>query len=110
MSIGARLKAERVRLGLSQPELAAIGGVSKNTQVAYEKDASHPDAAYLAATAKAGIDFIYVVTGRRLEELSHDLPSTDMEVLSYWRKLSETDRTIFIQLLGRLSRIKNGDN
>ncbi|WP_162961855.1 helix-turn-helix domain-containing protein, partial [Pseudomonas aeruginosa] len=47
MTIGERLKEERQRLGMSQTELAEQCGVSKNTQLAYEKGERSPDAAYL---------------------------------------------------------------
>lgn len=100
-SIGSRLKEERQRLGLSQPALANMGGVSKNTQVGYEKDTSHPDAAYLAAVANKGVDFVYVVTGKHLEELNRDVSSEEMQVLFFWRKLSEEDKQTVKQILGR---------
>lgn len=59
------MRDERVRLGLSQSELAAVGGVSKMTQLNYEKDVRSPDADYLGAVAAKGIDVLYVVTGTR---------------------------------------------
>lgn len=63
-TFGNRLKSERTRLAMSQTTLASIGGVGKTTQINYEKGLRSPDATYLAAVAKAGVDILYVVTGR----------------------------------------------
>jgi len=65
MNIAARLKEERERLGLSQAEFGAIGGVKKLAQFNYEKGERHPDSTYLAAIAKAGADVLYILTGER---------------------------------------------
>lgn len=65
MTIGARLKGERKRLGLTQPTLGAYGGVEKLTQFCYEGGKSFPNADYLAKVAASGVDVLYVVTGER---------------------------------------------
>jgi|SRR5690606_16550431 len=62
---GQNLREERLRLGLNQTELARVGGVSKATQVAYEADATRPDARYLSRIADAGVDVTWLLTGRR---------------------------------------------
>jgi transcriptional regulator with XRE-family HTH domain len=69
-TIGERLREERERLGLSQPAFAEVGGVQKRAQINYEKDERHPDAAYLAAVAAAGVDVLYVLTGQRTEAVT----------------------------------------
>lgn len=71
----SRLKEERKRLGLSQAELGAAGGVSKDAQLNYESGERSPNAAYLEAIAAAGVDVLYVLTGRRssLESMPDDL-------------------------------------
>lgn len=63
MTIGARLREERDRLGLNQTDFGAIGGVSKMSQINYEKNEHSPSAAYLGALAKQGVDVLYVITG-----------------------------------------------
>lgn len=63
--IGGRLREERARLGLSQPAIGEIGGVTKKTQVLYEAGERNPDSAYLAAIADAGADVLYILTGQR---------------------------------------------
>ncbi len=65
MSIGSRLKEERERLGLTIPELAEIAGAKKNTVIDWQKDASSPPAAKLAALGEVGVDLLYVLIGRR---------------------------------------------
>jgi len=63
--ICARLREERVRLGLYQQDLADAGGVSRKTQSAYESGATAPDVAYLSLVAARGVDVLYVFTGQR---------------------------------------------
>lgn len=56
---------------MSQSDLAEIAGIegakgaTRQSQALYEKGERMPDAAYLAAIAKAGIDVKYVITGSR---------------------------------------------
>ncbi|EPO7789625.1 helix-turn-helix domain-containing protein [Pseudomonas aeruginosa] len=70
-SIGARLRQERERIGLSQTEFAAIAdragvaGATRQSQSLYEKGKRMPDAGYLAVVAAAGVDVGYVLTGQR---------------------------------------------
>lgn len=60
---GERLKAERVRLDLTQPQLAERAGVSKASQNAYESGQTSPDAAYLARVMEAGVDLQFLFAG-----------------------------------------------
>ena len=63
MDSGARLKAERNRLGMSQEAFGGACGVAKNAQVNYEAGKRRPDSDYLAAAARLGADVLYIVTG-----------------------------------------------
>lgn len=65
LTIGARLKEERVRLGKTQTDFAALASVGKTTQINYESGSRSPDAEYLAAVATAGADVLYILTGDR---------------------------------------------
>lgn len=65
MTIGSRLKEERVRLGMSQTQLAALGGVGKMSQINYEKDVRSPNGEYFSALSNAGVDIQYVITGEQ---------------------------------------------
>lgn len=63
--IGARLAAERQRLGMNQAELGEACGVSKTSQLNYEAGRRSPDSAYMAAAMRAGVDMSYVISGVR---------------------------------------------
>lgn len=62
-TIGARLKSERERLGLSQSAFGKLGGVGKTTVIAWERGTAYPNAAFMQAAATAGVDVHFVVTG-----------------------------------------------
>ena len=63
--IGARLREERDRLGLSQLAMAEVCGVTMRSLRNYEKGDRQPDASCLAAMATAGADVLYILTGQR---------------------------------------------
>ncbi len=87
MVIGARLREERNRLGLTQPELAARAGVGKQAQLRYEAGERNPDTVYLAALAHAGADVLYIVTGQRSQALPPEatLPQDERALLDAYR-------------------------
>jgi len=62
-TIAERIKEERERLGLTQDAFARIAGVSKPSQVRYEKGGRCPDGSYFAKLAAAGADVLYILTG-----------------------------------------------
>lgn len=64
--IGARIKAERERLGMTQPDFAAAAGAAKRTLIEWEKGSTAPTAMQLSALAVVGVDVLYVVTGQRV--------------------------------------------
>jgi len=68
-TLAARLREERLRLGLSAREMAAIGGISPASQSLYEADKRVPDARYLSAALADGLDVHYLLTGERASEL-----------------------------------------
>lgn len=92
MTIGARLREERSRLGVSQTELAVACGIAKNTQLNYEKDERSPDAKYLTAAEALGMDVYYVLIGKRLPISSDQLSPFEIEMLSYLKDLSDYDK------------------
>lgn len=63
--IGDRLREERERLGLNQPDFAAAAGAAKRTLIEWEKGSTSPTAVQLSALSKVGVDVLYVVTGSR---------------------------------------------
>lgn len=98
MTIGDRLKEERSRLGLSQTDLAAVGGVGKTTQINYEKGSGSPDARYLAAAADRGVDVLYVVTGVRLPAHADQLSPEGAELLHLAQKINGSDLAILVRM------------
>jgi transcriptional regulator with XRE-family HTH domain len=67
VTIGDRLKEERVRLGYSQPGFYALGGgKGKQTMIQWEKGETYPNAEFLEAIARVGADVLYIVTGVRV--------------------------------------------
>ena len=68
LSVGARLQAERKRLGLTQQDVANHAFIHRQTQVNYEKDKRVPPIDYLDAISQLGIDSTYVMTGLRKGE------------------------------------------
>lgn len=75
MTIGSRLKEERERIGLTQPEIAQIAGTTKKTQIDYEKGTTSPKADYLVAVSKSGVDLNFVLTGERSGNVSITQPA-----------------------------------
>jgi transcriptional regulator with XRE-family HTH domain len=89
-----RLRDERKRLNLSQEDFAALGGVKKGAQFNYENGSRSPDAAYLAAIAKAGVDVKFLLTG---SPSSKHFSPDETELLAAFRRLDEKNKA---RLLG----------
>lgn len=70
---GARIREERLSLRLTQEAFAKQLGVHRKTQGNYESGAREPDAAYLAAASKAGVDIGYVLSGERASGIHQSL-------------------------------------
>lgn len=64
-SASGRLRDERERLGKNQRDFAALAGISKNTQLAYETGTSQIPLDYLLRLEKLGLDVSYVASGLR---------------------------------------------
>lgn len=94
-AIGGRIRTERESLGLSKTAFAKMLGIHRNTQGNYESGEREPDAAYLAAASKAGIDIGYVLRGERAS-LTHQsllhLVSVIFDALRLTPYKSEFDR------------------
>lgn len=93
MAIGDRLRAERLRLGYTQPDFAKLGGVSKNTLLGYEKEGgANPDAEFLAAIHAAGADVMYIITGQPSLAAAEGLEPKEVELLDALRRLLPSDQ------------------
>ncbi len=65
MTLGERLREERKRLGLTQPELGDAAGTTKQTVFSWETGKSAPDGFQLSVLTNVGVDVLYVLTGQR---------------------------------------------
>ncbi|WP_423395606.1 helix-turn-helix domain-containing protein [Burkholderia sp. LMG 21824] len=61
--VGARLRAEREKLRLTQADFGNECGVQRRAQAAYESGERSPDARYLEQAARIGVDVAFVITG-----------------------------------------------
>ncbi|MNH81153.1 HTH-type transcriptional regulator ImmR [compost metagenome] len=108
MTIGARLREERTRLGVSQTELAVACGIAKNTQLNYEKDERSPDAKYLTAAEALGMDVYYVLIGKRLAVSPDQLSPFEIEMISYLRDLSDYDKETLRRMAHAMAVVVKG--
>lgn len=65
---GARIRAERERLGLSLVEFGKKTGVSKGSQILYEKG-NAPTVDYLTAAGSAGADILFILSGKMGQDI-----------------------------------------
>ncbi len=102
MTFGARLKEERRRLGLKQAEFADLVGTDVPKQSLYETDKRQLRGAYLERVSKAGVDVVYVITGRR----SSGAPLGDAATafIAAWLSLPPGPRETVERLVANLSR------
>lgn len=101
--IGARLQAERKRLGLNQDQFGDAVGVSKRTQAAYEAGTTDPSSVYLnRAGATLGIDVLYVVTGVSMTQAAASLSATEDRLVNQYRLLREDDQKAVDRIVGAM--------
>ncbi|MGN5353220.1 helix-turn-helix domain-containing protein [Ralstonia sp. L16] len=91
-----RLARERVRLGLSQLEMAGLGGVALRTYANYESGDREPGVSALANWGKHGADVLYLVTGKHVPAL---LSAEEDAVVSSFRELDMRGRAGVLGLL-----------
>lgn len=78
--VGARLKAERERIGMTQEGMGKAVGTTKQTQLRYENGMNSPTSSYLHELTALGVDIGYVLTGYPSE-----LRDDEAEMLSRYR-------------------------
>ena len=91
-----RLKSERLRVKLTQADLARHVDVSGSTQVAYEQGVRTPGLGYLVALQGIGIDAWYVMFGIRAERRAADafdwtLFAEIQEAITEWCSVRELE-------------------
>lgn len=109
-TFGFILKEERERLGLSQTEFSEACGVKRVAQGNYENNKRNPDAAYLIAAAKLGVDVSYLITGVRMSPITplYGIVNNadEAEILAEYRKGNEETRDIVRYILTKYSNRK----
>lgn len=105
MSIGNRLKEERIRLTFSQPSFALIAQTTKKSQIEYEKGVRFPNAVYLSAIAAAGADIRYIVTGVRDGPPPEALSANERELLTLFRASSLAGKAAAIGAMQGVARM-----
>lgn len=100
LQFGVRLARERVRLGLSQSQMAQLGGVALRTYANYESGEREPGILSLAGWSANGADVLYIVTGRHMTSLMS--PEEDAVVAGY-RELDARGRAGVLALIGGLT-------
>lgn len=105
MTLGDRLREERERLKLSQPNFAAIAGTTKQTLFSWESGKTAPDGFLLAAFAAAGVDVLYVVTGQRSQGAAEVdlLPADERVLVDAYRRCNADAKRNLIQTAALLS-------
>ena len=94
--IGLRLDAERRRLKLTLADFAEAGGISARTINAYVAGDRPPDVLAMSAWAEAGVDVLYVITGRNdIGALS----AADQDVLAELQSMDEGRRAALLEFL-----------
>lgn len=94
--IGARLREERIRLGLNQKSFAELAGASISTQTRYETGEKLPKLEYILQWAEHGVDVGYVLTSRRYDG---SLGAEQTMLLEMFERLNLTQREAIIRLL-----------
>jgi transcriptional regulator with XRE-family HTH domain len=101
-----RLRLERMKLRMTQTDMAQLAGVSKTSQISYESGGSLPDASYLAKLAEGGLDVQWLLVGRRTPVQDWDLAAEIFELIEEWsvsrnRPTSTTEKFALLENLYR---------
>ncbi len=82
---GNRLKAERKRLKLTQPEMGELLGVAVGSIVRYEKQGDALNQNQLTALQDAGFDTFFITFGQRMTQLSE----YEYQIIESYRSLRD---------------------
>lgn len=90
----------RLQMLLDQVAFAAMGGVKKNSQIAYESGKTAPSVDYLLALEQHGIDIGYILTGRQYDS---DLSLEQQLLFEMFERLSSREREAIMSMMSVLS-------
>ena len=104
---GTRLKEERARLNLTQPQFAEKIGVSKRTVVDWEQEKSSPTIKQLGLMIEMGMEMYYLLGDFRIGRTIGDLKQ-----LSAYQEMMSVDEAMTAQSADEqelLRRFRNAD-
>lgn len=104
MDLAERLRNERVRLGLTQAQLAALVGIQPNEQCLYENGSSLPRADYLMCVAGVEMDVQYILLGMRNPPARSPLSHTEGLLIQSLRGLHAEDVHAVVQISETLEK------
>lgn len=87
-----RLKEERLHSALTQAEMAEITEVSREMWGKYERGAALPGVAVLMAADRAGLDVLYLLTGRRKVMGVDTLGEAERQLVASYAKADQAGR------------------
>lgn len=105
MTLGARIREERKRLGINQADFAALAGASRRAMANWEADETAPLVTALNAWATAGADAFYILTGSRdanaLTQANDWLDAIERDLVDprKWRLSGEDDDSLETRIL-----------
>lgn len=108
MSLGERLKEERIRLGFNQPDFAALVGASKRSMIGWEQGRSSPSGELLSAWAEHGVDVMYVLTGNRTN-MEYSLNRKEEALLDNYRHCVAEDQAAIYRVALSASKKEQDD-
>lgn len=106
VEMGRRLGDERVRLRLSQPEFAELGGAKMRTLQDWERGVAAANSEFLAEVARHGVDVFYVLTGQRLPPAVGAISAEDAALLDNYHHADEADQAAARRILSSLAKQK----
>lgn len=98
--IGARLQAERERLGYTQEQITSLLGVPLEQYQRYETGEGDPGVFRMTRLAAIGFDVLFVITAER-----HAPVNEENELLNRFRELSSRGKASIFMTLDALERL-----
>lgn len=95
-----RLREARLQMVLDQSAFAELGGVKKNSQIAYESGKTAPSVDYLLALEGHGVDVGYVLTGRQYDA---DMSLEQAQLFDMFERLSSREREAVMTMMSILT-------
>lgn len=89
-----RLATERMRLGLTQGEMAKAAGTPFRTYCTYEAGYTEPRGSFFTAIAGAGADVLYILTGARDRPQQDSLTVEEVEMINRYRGFGAQDQAV----------------